>query len=76
MTQVSHSDAHQIAVNVVYTNLTDHSLKQLEFNVLNSLNTRLIRPVCDMWWYRIFVGLLFVLLQCVIFMVTARTKTA
>ena len=36
-----------LIVSVVFRNLTDHHIKQLEFTTVDSLNTRLIRAVSD-----------------------------
>ncbi|KAH9491695.1 AP-3 complex subunit delta-1 [Bulinus truncatus] len=42
-TRISHQRSDQIVVSVVFTNLTKDTIKDLEFSVLDTLNTRLIR---------------------------------
>lgn len=41
-TQVSTEDANQVAVCVVFTNVNGNTIRQLEINILDTLNTRLI----------------------------------
>ena len=36
----------QVIVSVVFSNLTDHNIKDLEFNVMDTMNLKLIRGVC------------------------------
>lgn len=42
-TRVSHQRSDQIVVSVIFTNLSSNHIKDIEFNVLDTLNTRLIR---------------------------------
>ena len=44
--RVSLQQANRVVVSVLFTNLTAYHLKDLEFNVLDSLNTKLMRGVC------------------------------
>jgi len=44
--RVSLQQANRIVVSVLFTNLTSYHLKDIEFNVLDSLNTKLMRGVC------------------------------
>ncbi|XP_014674955.1 PREDICTED: AP-3 complex subunit delta-1-like [Priapulus caudatus] len=47
-TRVDATQKHRVIVSVVFTNLTPYHIKQLDFNVLDSLNTKLIRgDQCD-----------------------------
>lgn len=36
---------NQVVVSIIFSNLTDRHIKSMEFNVLDSLNTQLIRPI-------------------------------
>ncbi|CAL1543843.1 unnamed protein product [Lymnaea stagnalis] len=42
-TRINHQRSDQIVVSVVFTNLTKDTVKDLEFSVLDTLNTKLIR---------------------------------
>ncbi|XP_059146899.1 AP-3 complex subunit delta-1-like isoform X2 [Physella acuta] len=42
-TRINHQRSDQIVVSVVFTNLTKDTIKDLEFSVLDTLNTKLIR---------------------------------
>jgi hypothetical protein len=42
-TRVSKSDANQIAVAILFTNIGPNTIRQMQFSVLDSLNTKLIR---------------------------------
>lgn len=44
-TRINHQRSDQIVVSVVFCNLTMNTLKDLEFNVLDTLNTKLIRGI-------------------------------
>lgn len=44
-TRVSPQRNDQIVLSVVFTNLTSNHIKSLEFNVMDTLNTKLIRGV-------------------------------
>ncbi|KAL8577686.1 AP-3 complex subunit delta-1 [Nucella lapillus] len=41
--RINHQRSNQVVVSIVFANLTSHTLKDLEFNVLDTLNTKLIR---------------------------------
>ncbi|XP_070195049.1 AP-3 complex subunit delta-1-like isoform X2 [Littorina saxatilis] len=41
--RINHQRSNQIVVSIVFANLTSHTLKDLEFNVLDTLNTKLVR---------------------------------
>ncbi|XP_076439969.1 AP-3 complex subunit delta-1-like isoform X2 [Babylonia areolata] len=41
--RINHQRSNQVVVSMVFANLTAHTLKDLEFNVLDTLNTKLIR---------------------------------
>ncbi|XP_005107703.1 AP-3 complex subunit delta-1 isoform X2 [Aplysia californica] len=43
--RVNHQRSDQIIVSVVFSNLTKDTIKDLEFNVLDTLNTKLIRGI-------------------------------
>ncbi|KAL5022862.1 hypothetical protein ScPMuIL_002017 [Solemya velum] len=43
--RVSPQRKDQVVVSIVFSNLSDHHLKDLEFNVLETLNTKLIRSL-------------------------------
>lgn len=47
-TRINHQRKDQIVVSVVFSNLTKNTIKDLEFNVLDTLNTKLIRGVCSL----------------------------
>ncbi|XP_031566631.1 AP-3 complex subunit delta-1-like [Actinia tenebrosa] len=36
---------HQLVVSIIFSNLTDFHIKSMEFNVLDSLNTKMVRPI-------------------------------
>ncbi|XP_041360282.1 AP-3 complex subunit delta-1-like isoform X2 [Gigantopelta aegis] len=42
-TRVTHQRSDQIIVSIIFNNLTSHHVKDMEFNVLDTLNTKLIR---------------------------------
>ncbi|KAK2569969.1 AP-3 complex subunit delta-1 [Acropora cervicornis] len=44
-TRVTTRHRNQVVVSVIFSNLTDRHIKSMEFNVLDSLNTQLIRPI-------------------------------
>ncbi|RUS81512.1 hypothetical protein EGW08_010719 [Elysia chlorotica] len=44
-TRINHQRSDQIVVSVVFCNLTKNTLKDLEFSVLDTLNTKLIRGI-------------------------------
>ncbi|XP_068728186.1 AP-3 complex subunit delta-1-like [Montipora capricornis] len=44
-TRVTPQHRNQAVVSIIFSNLTDRHIKSLEFNVLDSLNTKLIRPI-------------------------------
>ncbi|KAK3755607.1 hypothetical protein QZH41_017603, partial [Actinostola sp. cb2023] len=50
-TRVTAQNRNQLVVSIVFSNLTELHVKSMEFNVLDSLNTKLIRPIgcssCD-----------------------------
>ncbi|PVD23927.1 hypothetical protein C0Q70_17203 [Pomacea canaliculata] len=41
--RINHQRSNQVVVSIVFVNLTSHTVKDIEFNILDSLNTRLIR---------------------------------
>lgn len=43
--RASHQRGDQVIVSVVFSNLTDHTIKDLEFNVMDTMNLKLIRSV-------------------------------
>ena len=43
--RVSQQRVNQAIVSIVFTNLTAHNIKNLEFNVMDTLNTKLSRGV-------------------------------
>lgn len=43
--RVTTQNRNQVVVSIIFSNLTDRHIKSLEFNVLDSLNTKLIRPI-------------------------------
>ncbi|KAJ7386345.1 AP-3 complex subunit delta-1 [Desmophyllum pertusum] len=47
-TRVTSQHRSQVVVSIIFSNLTDRHIKSLEFNVLDSLNTKLIRPIGSM----------------------------
>lgn len=44
-TRVTSQNRNQVVVSIIFSNLTDRHIKSMEFNVLDSLNTKLIRPI-------------------------------
>ncbi|XP_064604156.1 AP-3 complex subunit delta-1-like isoform X2 [Liolophura sinensis] len=44
-TRVTPQRGDQIVISIIFTNLTSHHMKDLEFNVLDTLNSKLIRGV-------------------------------
>ncbi|KAK7490361.1 hypothetical protein BaRGS_00018340 [Batillaria attramentaria] len=42
-TRINHQRSNQVVVSIVFANLTSDTLKDLEFNILDTLNTKLIR---------------------------------
>ncbi|XP_032234708.1 AP-3 complex subunit delta-1 isoform X2 [Nematostella vectensis] len=44
-TRVSPQNRNQVVVSIIFCNQTDLHVKSIEFNVLDSLNTKLIRPI-------------------------------
>ena len=44
-TRVNMQSSHQVVLSVILTNLTTNQIKEMEFNVLDSLNTKLCRGV-------------------------------
>ncbi|RMX51650.1 hypothetical protein pdam_00021484 [Pocillopora damicornis] len=44
-TRVTTQNRNQVVVSVIFSNLSDRHIKSMEFNVLDSLNTKLIRPI-------------------------------
>lgn len=44
-TRVTSRNRNQVVVSIIFSNLTDRHIKSLEFNVLDSLNTKLVRPI-------------------------------
>ena len=44
-TRVDPKHSQQVVISVIFSNLTISHIKSLDFNVLDSLNTRLIREV-------------------------------
>ncbi|XP_077981677.1 AP-3 complex subunit delta-1-like isoform X2 [Glandiceps talaboti] len=44
-TRVSSTQSNQVIVSVIFSNLSDKHLKSLDFNVLDSLNTKLVREI-------------------------------
>ncbi|XP_078354382.1 AP-3 complex subunit delta-1-like [Oculina patagonica] len=44
-TRVTSQNRNQVVVSIIFSNLTDRHIKSLEFNVLDSLNTKLVRPI-------------------------------
>lgn len=43
--RASHQRGDQVIVSVVFSNLTDHTIKDLEFNVMDTMNLKLIRSM-------------------------------
>ena len=43
--RINHQRSNQVVVSIVFANLTEHTVKDLELNVLDTLNTKLIRGV-------------------------------
>lgn len=44
-TRVTTQNRNQVVVSVIFSNLSDRHIKSMEFNVIDSLNTKLIRPI-------------------------------
>ena len=44
-TRVREKETNRVVVSVIFNNLTPSHMKDLEFNVLDSLNTKLFRDV-------------------------------
>ena len=44
-TRVAEKQSNRVVVSVIFTNQTDLQMKNLEFNVMDSLNTKLFRDV-------------------------------
>ncbi|XP_071853079.1 AP-3 complex subunit delta-1-like isoform X3 [Apostichopus japonicus] len=44
-TRIDPKQTNQVVISVIFSNLTSNHLKSLEFNVLDSLNTKLIREI-------------------------------